>query len=92
MSEAKKKLAPGMHPDPCWHEAEWDPDKVEEWIIEWRERHGLAFFEIAEMCGLVRYRRSRPEETMPEERSQDRVERVFDALKTLVEIDPDGRR
>jgi hypothetical protein len=89
MSETRQM--PGL-PDPSWADQMQGPGPYEEWCLEWRERHGLAAIELAEMCGLVCFVLSRPQETEADKRSQERVDDVFKALQTLIEIDPDARR
>ncbi len=83
--------------EPAW--ADWTgpgyEGLVEDWCGKWRERHPLAYLELAEMCGLAEPVPGNPRYWRERERPAsegDRPAAVFEALKILIKIDPDGRR
>lgn len=82
----------GKITEPSWADKDYDPEKVEDYLLEWRDRHSTAYVELAELCGLARWVGGTIEETSPDHRNPERVQHVLDSLKTLIEIDPDGRR
>lgn len=63
-----------------------------DFCLWWQENYPRAYFALGEACGLVVNRQGHIYETAREGRNPERADDIFDALKALVEIDPDGRR
>lgn len=64
----------------------------EEFCMWWRTQYPSAYLALAEAAGLVVLSANGPMETEPGTRDSERLEAILEALKTLVGIDPDGRR
>lgn len=81
-----------MSEEEITHSSQLAKMDAEDFCLWWRREHPWAYLALGEGCGLALNLDGTAIETEPQDRSPERTEAIFEALKTLVEIDPDGRR